>query len=252
MKILARYLNLIILLILATGSSLPLFITNVASTKPPSSGGGNLLATISVGDRPDGVAYNPSNQMVYVTVLGSAYNSPGTVAVFDGRSNKVVANLQVDSNPEAVVYDAANQQVYVTSSRSVSVINNANKIINTINVPFGAVALAYDSANNHIYVASVYSNIVSVIDPSKNTDIASIAVNSPSNLVYDSSRNYVYASSDYAQTVTVIDGSKNRVVTSIQACSYCDPEGLALPCYRKCLCSKLWNRKRFCKQRLNQ
>src|SRR5207247_5603738 len=95
-------------------------------------------------------------------------------------------------------------------------------------VPFGAVALAYDSVNNDIYVASVYSNVVSVIDPSKNSVVASIAVNSPSNLVYDSSRNYVYASSDYAQTVTVIDGSKNRVVTSIQACSYCDPEGLAL------------------------
>src|SRR5256886_16937409 len=157
MKILARYLNLINLLILATGSSLPLFITNVASTKPPSSGGGSLLATIIVGNRPDGVAYNPSNQMVYVTVLGSAYNSPGTVAVIDGRSNKVVTNLQVDSNPEAVLYDPANQQVYVTSSGSVSVINNANKIIKTISVPFGAVALAYDSVNNDIYVASVRS-----------------------------------------------------------------------------------------------
>src|SRR5947199_7311854 len=103
--------------------------------------------------------------MVYVTVLGSAYNSPGKVAVIDGRSNKVVANLQVDSNPEAVLYDPANQQVYVTSSASVSVINNANKIIKIISVPFGAVALAYDLANNDIYVVSVSSLALSVNDP---------------------------------------------------------------------------------------
>src|SRR6266581_4958860 len=182
MKILTKHFNLIriILLTLAISSTLTFFIGDVASTRPPSSGAGGVLATILVGDRPDGIAYNPSNQ-----------------------------------------------QVYVTSSGSVSVINNANKIIKTINVPFGAVALAYDSVNNDIYVASVYSNVVSVIDPSKNTVVASIAVNSPSNLVYDSSRNYVYASSDYAQTVTVIDASKNRVVTSIPTCSYCDPEGLA-------------------------
>ena len=230
MKVLARRFNLmrIVLLTLAIGSTLTFFIRDAHSTRPPSPGTSGLLATILVGDRPDGIAYNPSNQMVYVTVLGSAYNSPGKVAVIDGRSNKVVTNLLVDSNPEAVLYDPANQQVYVTSSGSVSVINNANQIIKTIGVPFGAVALAYDSVNNDIYVASVYSNVVSVIDPSKNSVVASIAVNSPSNLVYDSSRNYVYASSDYAQTVTVIDGSKNRVVTSIQACSYCDPEGLAL------------------------
>src|SRR2546430_5214362 len=159
MKILTKPFNLIriILLILAIGSTLTFFIGDVASTRPPSSGAGGVLATILVGDRPDGIAYNPSNQMVYVTVLGSAYNSPGKVAVIDGRSNKVVTSLQVDSNPEAVLYDPANQHVYVTSSASVSVINNANKIIKTISVPFGAVALAYDSVNNDIYVASVRS-----------------------------------------------------------------------------------------------
>src|SRR5438034_3019349 len=107
MKILTKRFNLIriILLILSIGSTLTFFIGDVASTRPPSSGAGGVLATILVGDRPDGIAYNPSNQMVYVTVLGSAYNSPGKVAVIDGRSNKVVTNLLVDSNPEAVLYE---------------------------------------------------------------------------------------------------------------------------------------------------
>src|SRR3989449_8860477 len=127
MEILTKRFNLIriILLILATSSTLTLFIGDVASTRPPSSGSGGVLDTILVGDRPDGIAYNPSNQMVYITVLGSAYNSPGKVAVIDGRSNKVVTNLQVDSNPEAVLYDPANQRIYVAnySSRTVSVIN---------------------------------------------------------------------------------------------------------------------------------
>src|SRR5437667_12047296 len=165
MKTPTRRFNLIriVLLTLAISSTLTFFISDAASTRPPSSGASGLLATIIVGDRPDGIAYNPSTQMVYVTVLGSAYNSPGKVAVIDGRSNRVVTNLQVDSNPEAVLYDPANQQVYVTSSASVSVIDNANKIIRTISMLFGAVALAYDSFNNDIYEASVNAKVVSVI-----------------------------------------------------------------------------------------
>src|SRR6266581_2575611 len=170
MKILTKHFNLIriILLTLAISSTLTFFIGDVASTRPPSSGAGGVLATILVGDRPDGIAYNPSNQ-----------------------------------------------QVYVTSSGSVSVINNANKIIKTINVPFGAVALAYDSVNNDIYVASVYSNVVSVIDPSKNTVVASIAVNSPSNLVYDSSRKNVYVANFGTGSVSVISDSTNRIISRL-------------------------------------
>src|SRR5438093_13676346 len=105
MKILAKSVSLIriILLTLATSSTLTFFIGDAASTRPPSSGASGVLATILVGDRPDGIAYNPSTQMVYVTVLGSAYNSAGKVAVFDGRSNKLVTNLQVDSNPESAL-----------------------------------------------------------------------------------------------------------------------------------------------------
>src|SRR5437867_12252688 len=104
MKILTKRFSLIriILLTLAMSSTLTFFIGDVASTRPPSLGTSGLLATILVGDRPDGIAYNPSNQMVYVTVIGSAYNSPGKVVVIDGRSNKVVTNLQVDSNPEEI------------------------------------------------------------------------------------------------------------------------------------------------------
>src|SRR5207247_2940636 len=154
MKILTKRFNLIriIFLTLAIGSTLTFFICDVASTRPPISGASGVLATIRVVDRPDGIAYNPSNQMVYVTVLGSAYNSPGKVAVIDSRSNKVVTNLQVESNPEAVLYDPANQQVYVTRSASVSVMNNSNKIITTIYVAFVSVAIAYDSVNNDISV----------------------------------------------------------------------------------------------------
>src|SRR2546428_13829442 len=105
MKVLTKRFNLIQItrLTLAIRATLTFFISDVASTSPPSPGNGGLLATILVGDRPDGIAYNPSNQRVYVTVLGSAYNSPGKVAVIDGRTNKTFTNLQVASNPEAVV-----------------------------------------------------------------------------------------------------------------------------------------------------
>src|SRR2546430_15422671 len=111
MKILAKRINLvrIILLTLAISSTLTFFIGDAASTRPPSSGASGVLATILGGDRPDGIAYNPSTQMVYVTVLGSAYNSPRKVAVIDGTSDNARTKLQVHSNPEDVLYNPANQ-----------------------------------------------------------------------------------------------------------------------------------------------
>src|SRR5437764_1397688 len=214
MKILTKPFNLIriILLTLAMGSTLTFFIGDVASARPPSSGAGGVLATILVGDRPDGIAYNPSNQMVYVTVLGSAYNSPGKVAVIDGRKNKVVTSIQACSycDPEGLAFYPATGNVYVANfgTGTVSVISDStNRIISRLvvgNNPFGVL---YDPANQQIYVANYSSRTVSVIDPSTNSVVSTVSAgNGPWNLAYDNANNDVYVTDFGSNTVSVIAG----------------------------------------------
>src|SRR5262245_4792408 len=54
-----------------------------------------VVATVTVGSSPTGVAVNPVGTRVYVT----NFNSPGTMSVLDTASNTVVATVTVGSDP---------------------------------------------------------------------------------------------------------------------------------------------------------
>ncbi|TLZ84550.1 MAG: YncE family protein, partial [Methanobacteriota archaeon] len=64
-----------------------------------------VVATISVGDRPYGIAYDPAKGEVFV-----ANKFSDSVSVISDATNTVVANVPVPgfpSNPEGVAYDPA-------------------------------------------------------------------------------------------------------------------------------------------------
>src|SRR2546428_1673005 len=80
--------------------------------------GGIVVATVPVGNGPDGVAYDDGNGYVYVT---NSYSN--NVSVVSGTN--VVATTPVGSYPAGVAYDGGNGYVYVanTGSNTVSVIS---------------------------------------------------------------------------------------------------------------------------------
>ena len=61
-----------------------------------------VIATITVGSNPEGVAVNPAGTRVYVTNAGS-----GTVSVIDTATNTVIATIPVDSTPSAIAIATA-------------------------------------------------------------------------------------------------------------------------------------------------
>jgi len=77
-----------------------------------------VIANITVGTKPAGVAYDPSNGYIYV-----ADSSLYTVSVINGTT--VIANITVGPIPVGVAYDPSNGYIYVANSGSntVSVIN---------------------------------------------------------------------------------------------------------------------------------
>ena len=187
-------------------SSNTVFVINGATNK--------IIANISVGLDPIGVAVDTSNGYVYVTNSGS-----NNVSVINGATNTVIANIAVGSMPYGVAYDSSNGYVYVANlgSNSVSVINSANNtVIANIAVGSHPVGVAYDPSNGYIYVANSWSHSVSVINTANNNVIANIAVGShPVGVAYDSSNGYVYVANLGSNSVSVINGATNNVIANI-------------------------------------
>jgi len=123
-----------------------------------------VIANITVGAWPTGVAYDPSNGYIYVANYFS-----DTVSVINGATNTVIANITVGIGPWGIAYDPSNGYIYVadTGSDTVSVINGAtNTVIANITVGIGPAEVAYDPSNGYIYVTNFGSDTVSIISTS--------------------------------------------------------------------------------------
>ena len=163
-----------------------------------------VIANITVGSNPEGIAYDPSNGYIYVADHGS-----DTVSVINGTT--VIATIPVGpvSGPTGVAYDPSNGYIYVTNwgSNTVSVINGTT-VIATIPVGSWPAGVAYDPSNGYIYVTNTGSNTVSVINGANNTVIATIPVGSwPWGVAYNPSNGYIYVTNFGSGTVSVISTS---------------------------------------------
>src|SRR3989442_7361193 len=91
------------------------------STLTSGSGGGTLIASVSVGNGPYAAAYNSQNGYVYVassnlTSCEPGCVRPGSVSVIDGTT--VIATIPVGNGPLGVGYDSGNGYIYVANSQS--------------------------------------------------------------------------------------------------------------------------------------
>src|ERR1017187_8501737 len=85
-----------------------------------------LVATVTVGSQPYGIAYDSAKGEVFVANAAS-----NTVSVISDSTNAVVATVAVGSGPGIVAYDPAKGEVFVSNggSNTVSVISDSNNSI---------------------------------------------------------------------------------------------------------------------------
>ena len=76
-------------------------------------------ATITVGPRPGGVAFDSNKNEIFVANFGSS-----TVSVISDATNTVTANITVGTGPGGVAFDSNKNEIFVTNygSGTVSVI----------------------------------------------------------------------------------------------------------------------------------
>src|SRR5215203_6633271 len=125
--------------------------------------GESIMAITPVGEFPQALEFNPSNNNIYV-----ANRDSGTVSVIDSTNN-ALENVVVGSEPVALEFNPSNNNIYVANvvSNSVSMIENANNTVtDTVNVSSLPIALEFNPSNGSVYVAGTLTGtegLVSVI-----------------------------------------------------------------------------------------
>ncbi len=141
-----------------------------AGTPPPAGSGlttacvNCVVATVTVGNGPIGVAYDSTQGEVFV-----ANNGASTVSVISTSTNAVVATVTVGSGPYAVAYDSTQGEVFVANlnAGTVSVISTStNAVVATVTVGSSPAGVAYDPTDGEVFVANNGAGTVSVVSVS--------------------------------------------------------------------------------------
>src|ERR1700730_143520 len=116
---------------------------------------GKVIASVIVGDEPNGIAFDPVVNRVYVSHSQLfPYGSKGNVTIVDALQNKVMGFIKFDTNPGAVLYNPSNQKIYVGLGTAIAVVDpKTNKILATISAN-GVGALTYDSIHNYVWATA--------------------------------------------------------------------------------------------------
>ena len=175
-----------------------------------------VIATVSVGYGPYGVAVSPDATRIYV-----ANYAGNSVSVIDATTNTVIATVPVATRPYGLAVSPDGSRVYVVAyySNTVSVINTATNAVTAV-IPVGqrphGVVVSRDG--KRVYVANYATNDISVIDTSLNSVTTTIALPANSNpfglaQTLDSSKLYVTGWSSNA--LYVIDTTSNTLTATI-------------------------------------
>lgn len=211
-----------------------------------------VLANITVGQNPMGLAYDSAKREIYVAnencLTGPPYCGRGYVSVISEVTNTVVSVIYLSgsgtnaSEPQDVTYDPAKGEVFVTNleTSNVSIINDTtNTVVGSIKVGDGVVSqpvgIAYDAGKHEIYVANLYDGNVSIINDSTDRMVGSFHIDfgaqngsfSTPQIVYDSQMGELFVSSYGGHNVTVVNDTTNKAVKSLFFGVLSDPEGLA-------------------------
>ena len=196
-----------------------------------------LVATITVGSLPWGIAVGPATVaypqgLVYVTDYGS-----GNVSVIDAANNVVIANVTVGTGPEGIAVNPSLGLAYVADSGSniVSVINTTTDMV-IFYVPVGSTpqSVAIGPAPYTVFVTDYGSNTVSVIQPNlspggslRSFGVTTVTVGSnPWGVAVNPSTKEVYVTNSGSGTVSVLNGATFATIATLTVGSI--PKGITI------------------------
>ena len=193
----------------------------------------SVVATVPVGNLPEGVAYDSGKGEVFVA---NSYSGSGSiVSVISDITPNLVASINVGPlgrGPYGVAYDSGKAEVFVANyqSNNVSVISDAtNSVLATVKVGSNPYGVVYDSAKGEVFVTNYLSHDVSVISDATNAVVATVNVAigayDSASVAYDSGTGTIYVLNPTSNIATVISDTTNTVVATINTGT--NPRGVA-------------------------
>ena len=191
---------------------------------------GDDLFTGDSDDRPNGIAYDATNQDIYVAIYGMdslADTNSDTLSVMKN------VNLGTTEGLWDVAYNPSNGYLYASNvyTDAVYVLNGVtDSNVASIAVQRSPDGIAVDTDVGQYYgdvfVANDASNSVSVINASSNSIITTINVGeNPNGIAFDPATGNFYVANDGGDTVSVINPSTYSVIKTISVGS--DPSCIA-------------------------
>jgi len=194
----------------------------VVDSDPTSATVNTVIATITVGVRPEIIAVNPSGTAAYVT------NSVGnTVSVIDTATNKVTTTIAVGGVPIGVAFTPDGKKAYVTlaDKSRVAVIDTTSNTAATATIALSLgnpVGVVVNPAGTFAYVADYGAGsngqlgMVSVIDVAKDLEVATIPVGiGPIGIATSPDGSQIYVSNYQSGTVSIIDTATNKATAEL-------------------------------------
>jgi YVTN family beta-propeller protein len=173
-----------------------------------------LVANLSVGVDPFGVAVDTENGEIFVTNSGS-----NDVTVISSQNNTSITSIPVGSTPTGIAYDSSNGEVYVadSGSNSLSILSGTTlELLGTIEVGHYPIGVAFDPATDRIFVANDRGYTVTVLSGATNTVLATIPAGvGPYGVAIDSATDNVYVTNQGSSNVSVISAPMGEEIGSI-------------------------------------
>ncbi len=180
-----------------------------------------VVATISVGDEPYGVAISPDGTKVYITNFSAA--GAGTVSVIDAVTNTVTNTISVGDGPRGAVVNPAGTTLYVANAAAttISVINTAtNTVTGTISLSSNPWGVTINPLGTKLYATLSNAGQLAVVNTatSVETDISLATLVAPNGVAILPDGSKVYAGGGVAQVLQM-----PMPLWSIQAQRLCSP-----------------------------
>jgi YVTN family beta-propeller protein len=178
-----------------------------------------VMATVDVGDSPQGICVNSGTKKIYVANQGDS-----SISVIDGITNAVTGTIGVRSLPAGICVNRATNRIYVANKgdNSVSVIGGTavdtipDTLITDIGVGNSPQGICVNRKTNKIYVANYADSNISVIDGDSSVVDTVIGVgNAPSGICVNIEKNRIYVVNEGDNNIMVIDGTDNAVIATI-------------------------------------
>jgi DNA-binding beta-propeller fold protein YncE len=182
---------------------------------------GKLARTIAGFKAPQGIAYLPSLNKVFV-----ASNDDGMVRVFRGDTFELLDSISLDLGPNRVAYDPHTGLLYVgyggrvanKPNGEVGIIDvKTDKHVGDIDVGLRAAEILMDKSGETLFVFDTIASKIQVIDTKTRTMVSAWPVNSqrPGDGAFDESNHRLLIGTRTPPTMTVMDSETGKEVTSL-------------------------------------